>query len=78
VGDVGEDAFEIVEDAGEAGVTIMKSSLAIEAILLEEILGSALFIGDVDLFCFAVLWLGVGKFHEHHFRAAEVFADGYD
>ncbi len=46
--DVNENALELVEHTGEAGIAFTGGSLAIQAVFLEQVLGALLFGGNVD------------------------------
>jgi hypothetical protein len=78
VRDVEQDSLELIEHAGQRGVALFQRGLAIQSVFFDEILGAASLGGDVDFFLLAVFRLGVAELDEHHFGAAEVFADGHD
>ena len=72
-----EHTFEFIEHAGQSGVALLERRLPIQAVFFQQVFGTALLGGDVHLLgARSVLRSRIRQFHEYHFRAAEMFADG--
>src|ERR1700737_974668 len=76
--DVEKYTLELIEYAGQRGISLFQCGLAIEPIFLEQVFSAALLTGDVHLLLPGVLWPAVSQLDQNHFRPPEMLAHGHD
>ena len=59
-------ALQLIQDTGKCGVAFLQSGLAVQAVFIEQIFGTALLSGDVHVLLRGIARRGIRKLDEHH------------
>jgi hypothetical protein len=77
--DIQQHAFELIKYGSQRRVALLHRCLPVQAILFQQILRAPLLGRDVHLLgTRSVCGFGIRQFHQHHFGAAEMFANSHD